>query len=113
MIDVDIFGLYELDDQGVVRYSRRRNGHGLDLFSSDDIVGMDFFRDVAKFDNRDLLRDHFRRFLRGTKSAENFTFDCIEGQQIVRSYVHMIRAQENAADRRSEIVIVDIKKAEA
>lgn len=108
----DIFGLFELDDQGTIRYSRRQNGVGLSISASDDLLGMDLFRDVARFENRDVLREHFRRFVTGSKPAENFSFDLIEGSRTIRSAIRMTRGLEADAAQRSEIVIINIKKAE-
>jgi hypothetical protein len=108
----DIFGLFEVDDQGTIRYSRRGNGVGLSGSQSEELVGMDLFRDVAQFENRDALREHFRRFVAGSKPAENFSFDCIDGTRTIRSTIRMTRALEADAAQRSEIVIVNIDKVE-
>ena len=60
----------------------------------------------------DALRDHFRNFVRGSKSAENFSFDFIDGTRTIRSAIHMTRALEADAVDRSEIVILNIKQVE-
>ena len=109
----DIFGLYELDDQGTIRYLRRQSGGGaLSDRSCEEAIGMDLFRDIARYENRDVLRDHFRNFVRGSKPAENFSFDFIDGTRTIRSAIHMTRALEADAVDRSEIVILNIKQVE-
>jgi hypothetical protein len=108
----NFFGLYELDDEGNIRYSRHSNEVGtLSDRPSEEIVGMNLFHDVAKFENREVLRSRFKDFIAGSKPAENFSFDLIEGSKTIRSAIQMTRALEADAAERYEIVILNIKRA--
>ena len=106
----DVFGLFELDDDGNVLYSRPRLdgqlGHG-----SNEMIGRNFFQEVATFENREELRRHFRRFVTGAEPADVFTFDCFYGNETVKAKVSMIRARESDLGHAAGIVIMDIKNA--
>jgi len=104
-----VFGLFELDDSGNVLYSR---AHQPERRYSDSAssVGLDFFREVATFENRDDLRNHFRRFIASRNPADNFRFDCLFGEQTVTTRISMIRGHEGDAGHTSGIVIMDIRR---
>lgn len=105
----NVFGLYELTDEGTILYSRARAEGELQLPTSDH-VGQDFFRDVAPFQNISDLRRHFRRFITSDRPVDTFRFDCLYGTEIVRAKVFMTRAYENDHDNAGGIVILDIRK---
>lgn len=106
----EVFGLYELANDGTILYSRPRSDDGL----HDAVyqrVGQDFFRDIFPCQNNDDLRRHFRRFITGDRSVDTFVFDCMLEQEIVRAKIFMTRAHENDLDHSGDIVIMDIRRA--
>ena len=108
--DTEVFGLYELANDGTVLYSRPRAADGLHA-AEQGRVGMDFFRDIMPCKNNEDLRRHFRRFITGDQSVDTFVFDCMFEQQIVRAKIFMTRARENDQAHAGEIVIMDIRRA--
>lgn len=106
----DPFGLYELSDDGTVLYSRSRNDNGL-RDPEPEMVGRDFFYEIAPFENVGDLRQHFRRFITGDRSVDTFVFDCLLDHEIVRTKIFMTRARETDPDRSGDIVILDIRRA--
>ena len=106
----EVFGLYELSDEGTVLYSRPRGNDGLRQ-PTPEIVGRDFFHDVVGCENKDDLRRHFSRFIGGDRPVDAFLFDCCFKSEIVRTKIFMTRASETDEGHASEIVIVDIRRA--
>ena len=83
---IEVFGLYELANDGTILYSRRRTHDGL-YGAEHKNVGQDFFRDIFPCQNNDDLRRHFRRFITGDRSVDTFVFDCLFEEEIVRAKV--------------------------
>ena len=101
----NIFGLFELDDDGNVRYSRSHAaGEG------DPIVGQNFF-DLFDMENSHGLRRHFKRFIESHDAADTFTFDCTFDENIVKAKVTMTRAFQTEDFPPESIVMVDIKES--
>ena len=109
-IHENLFGLYELSDDGTVLYSRARSEEGL-REPAQDLIGQDFFRDIAPFENTDDLRRHFRRFITSDRPVDTFIFDCLIRSEVVRAKIYMTRAYEHDRDHNEGIVIMDIRKA--
>ncbi|MBA3351832.1 MAG: hypothetical protein H0U23_05300 [Blastocatellia bacterium] len=106
----DVFGLYELATDGTVLYSRPRAGEVLHE-PTQVMVGRDFFREVALFENKEDLRHHFRRFLHGDESVNAFTFDCFYGADVVKAKIFMTRAYKTNDEHSGTVVILDIRSA--
>ena len=106
----DLFGLYELSKEGTVLYSRARSESGL-KDPTGDVIGRDFFREIAQFNNIDDLRRHFRSFLTGSQPVDTFLFDCLFETEVVRTKIFMARAYETDYDHAGGIVIMDIRRA--
>ena len=107
--NADVFGLYELSDDGTVLYSRARTEGNL-TEPAREIIGQDFFHDIARFQNMNDLRSHFRRFITGSQPADTFLFDCLYDSEVVRTKVFLTRAYEVDTDHAGGIVIMDIRK---
>jgi hypothetical protein len=106
----NVFGLYELSNDGTVLYTRPRTVDGLSA-PEQAVVGRDFFRDVFGCENIDALRQHFRKFIMGDESVDTFTFDCMFEQKSIRANIFMTRAYEHDRDHAGGIVIMDIREA--
>jgi len=106
----NVFGLYELSNDGTILYTRPRTDKGLSEPET-GIIGRDFFRDIGGCENIEDLRGHFRRFITGDQPVDIFIFDCILEREIVRAKVFMTRAYEHDYDHTGGIVIMDIRQA--
>lgn len=106
----EVFGLYELSNDGTILYSRPRDRDGLHE-AEPRIVGQDFFRDIFPCQNTEDLRRHFRRFITSDRAVDTFVFDCMFEREIVRAKIFMTRAYENDHDHVGGIVMMDIRHA--
>ena len=97
-------GIFELDMAGNVLYSRQAQ--------SAEIVGQNFFDQVADFENAPDFRRRFRNFISSHNFKENFSFECRSMQGNFPVRVMMLRATEKSESRSSDIVILDIRKNE-
>ena len=106
----NVFGLYELANDGTILYTRPRTNEGLSE-PEQTVVGRDFFREICGCMNIDDLRRHFRRFITSDRSVDTFIFDCMFEQETVRTNIFMTRAYENDHGHGGGIVIMDIRHA--
>ena len=102
-----IFGFFELDDSGIVRYSRPTRAAESD---DDAVVGEDFF-ELATFQNRDDLRRRFKRFVESHDAANSFIFDCFFNNSVVRTKVMLTRAFQTEYFPPERIVMLDIRES--
>src|ERR1041385_5552798 len=82
----EIFGLFELDDAGNVRYSRSHNGRDYG-----SMIGQNFF-DLFNIQNGHNLRRHFKQFIESHDAANSFVFDCSYDETVVKAKIIMTRA---------------------
>lgn len=104
----ELFGFFELDDSGTVRYWRPNSG-GDAFRSKDSIVGQNFF-EHALFSGGEDLRRHFRQFVQGHRSAESFKLDCSFDNETVKAKVLMTRAFDTDLHPPANLVMLDIRK---
>jgi hypothetical protein len=104
------FGLFELDDHGIVRYSRPANGSCL-ADEERPFVGQDFF-EAAAFENRNDLKQHFKSFIQGRLGSDRFIFDCRFADEIVRTEVKMARAFRTELFPPECVVMLDIRSTD-
>jgi hypothetical protein len=101
----EVFGLFELDDDGNVRYSRSHAGG--DHVS---MIGQNFFELFDAESGHDLRR-HFKRFIDSREAANSFTFDCPYNEAIVKAKVVMTRAFQTEDFPPESIVMLDIRQS--
>jgi hypothetical protein len=106
----NVFGLYELSNDGTILYRRARTDNGLSEPEA-TIVGRDFFRDIGGCENIEDLRHHFRRFISGDQPVDIFNFDCRIEREVVRAKVFLTRAYEHDQGHAGGIVIMDLRQA--
>lgn len=105
-----LFGLFELDADGTIIHSRDTTAQSSDLANC-TLVGRNFFDEVVPFKNVEEFRRHFKFFVKGANSTENFVFDCLfDGEAIVPVKVKLAQISEREFDARTKLVIVDIRK---
>jgi len=103
-------GLFELKNDGTVLYSRFRQNNQL-LDGGSELVGQDFFEEIAGFDNAGELRRIFNNFVKSNQFTDNFLFDCRFAERVVPVRVMLVRAFENSYKNHDDIVIMDIRNS--
>jgi photoactive yellow protein len=106
----DIYGLYELDTSGKVMYSKINSGDYL-ANKPNNVVGRNFFDEVAPFKNVEEFRQRFRYFAQSSESAQKFNFTCQFEEKPVEVKVMLTHICEREFDASSKLIIVDIRKA--
>ena len=103
-----LFGLLELDLQGTVIFSKLEGDEK--LATAADLVGRNFFSEVATFLNVAEFRRHFETFDNNPRSgSSSFMFNCDYEDGAVPVKVLLARLREDTKYPRS--VLVYIKKA--
>src|SRR5687767_1668460 len=89
-------GFYELDTNGVIMYSRIKNGGKFEK-PDPDVVGLNFFDDFFVCQNSEVLRRRFKRFVIEGYSTENFNFGLVQGDEIFPLKIMLVRAAETGS----------------
>jgi hypothetical protein len=103
-----LFGLLELDQRGTVIFSKLERDE--ELAGDVDIVGRNFFSEVATFLNVSDFRQQFETFDNDPQPSSSFIFNCDYEDGAVPVKVLLARLK---ADKKSPgSVLVYIKKAD-
>ena len=102
-------GLVELDSKGTVLFFMWSGEEQPQ--SQTELVGRNFFSEVAPFRNVAELREYFETFDQGRSSTNNFLFNCEfgDGCECVRVMLARLREKHNPAVPAA--VLMYIKKA--
>ena len=103
-----LFGLLELDQRGTVIFSKLEGDEK--SAGMVDIVGRNFFSDVATFLNVAEFRQRFETFDSNPAPSSSFMFNCDYDDGAVPVKVLLARLREDTA--YPESVLVYIKKAD-
>jgi photoactive yellow protein len=103
-----LFGLLELDQRGTVIFSKLEGDEK--LARTTDVVGRNFFSEVAPFLNVAEFRQRFDSFDNNSEPSNSFMFDCDYEDGAVPVRVLLARLREDAKYAGS--VLVYIKKAD-
>lgn len=104
----NLFGLLELDERGTVIFSKLEGEEKLP--GAVDVVGRNFFSEVATFANVAEFRQRFENFDTNHQPSSSFTFNCDYGDSAVPVSVLLARLRGDAKYPGS--VLVYIKKAD-
>ncbi|CAN5483821.1 hypothetical protein BH18ACI1_BH18ACI1_12490 [soil metagenome] len=105
----NVFGLFELDLMGTVKYSKiDANNSSVNL--PPDLIGLNFFDEIAPFGNGEELRRRFRYFAKGSDSAEKFTFTCQSNERPLEVKVMLTQISEREFDGSEKLIILAIRK---
>ena len=104
-----LFGLLELDVEGRVLYSRIDSGTDARNFEG-DIRGLNFFTEVAPFENTGELQQHVDDFRLGSQQANTISFTCQYGDGPVQVRVLMARIRERSENDHTKSILVHIRK---
>ena len=105
----ELLGLFELDDAGKVLYYRDDLGGEPDG-TSPDLVGHNFYNEVAHFENVDEFRRCVTEFTRSATAADSFDFECRYGSSAHRIKVLLARICEQVNRNNTKSVLVHIRR---
>jgi hypothetical protein len=105
----ELLGLFELDDAGKVLYYRMDSA-GEPSGTSPDIVGHNFYNEVAGFENVGEFRQCVSEFTRSAKAADSFEFECCYGGSAHWIKVLLARICESVNRNNTKSVLVYLKR---
>jgi len=111
-IEPEVFGFFELSDEGTVLYSRAGSGASSNAALA-QLVGRNFFDEVAPFENTEEFRRCLNRFIKSNFPSENFNFTCQVKNQNIPAKIKLVRVIERSSSERAQTTIVDIRRAQA
>lgn len=106
----ELLGLFELDDAGKVLYYRMDSAEPSG--TSPDIVGRNFYNEVASFENVEEFRRCVTEFTRSATAADSFDFECRYGDLVHRIKVLLARIRESVNRNNTKSVLVYLKRKE-
>ncbi len=104
------FGLFELDDAGTVLYSRTEPDGEQPVGIEPDINGLNFYDEVASFENVEEFRRRVTEFARSNSPVDSFKFDCCYEGSAQTVKVLLARIRESVDNDRTKSVLVHIRK---
>ena len=104
----ELLGLFELDDAGNVLYYRKDVGGEPDGTSL-NIVGHNFYGELAHFENVDEFRRCVTEFTRSATVTDSFEFECRYGTFAQRIKVLLARICEDGNNTKSVLVYLKRK----
>jgi hypothetical protein len=105
----ELLGLFELDGAGKVLY-HRMDSAGEPGGTPADIVGQNFYNEVAGFENVDEFRRCVTEFTRSATAADSFDFECRYGSSTHRVKVLLARICESANRNNTKSVLVYLRR---
>ncbi|HEX8633066.1 MAG TPA: hypothetical protein VF703_02830 [Pyrinomonadaceae bacterium] len=111
-IDAALFGSFEINDQGIIRHYQPVAADKDETGARAELVGRNFFNDVAPRGRAEELRARIRHFRRGGKPTETFDLDLGRpGEGLLTARVLLTTIQERTANETTESVLVHIRRA--
>jgi hypothetical protein len=105
----ELLGLFELDDAGKVLYHRMHSA-AEPSGTSADIVGHNFYNEVAGFENVEEFRRCVTEFTRSATAADSFVFDCRYEGYAHRVKVLLARIYESVNRENTRSILVYLKR---
>ena len=109
MTEQELLGLFELDAAGKVLYYRMESA-GEASGTSPDIVGRNFYNEIAGFENVEEFRRCVTEFTRSDAAADSFDFECRYGDFAPRMKVLLARICESENRENTKSVLVYLKR---
>ena len=106
----ELLGLFELDDAGNVLYYRNDIGDEPNGAALPDIVGQNFYNEVARFENVEEFRCCVTEFTRSATAADSFDFECRYGSSAHRVKVLLARICESVNRENTKSILVYLKQ---
>jgi hypothetical protein len=105
-----LFGLFELDAEGNVLYSRLEPEGDGNNGGTPNVAGRNFFETLAPFGNVEELRRRVNNFAQSEGQADNFHFSCQSPDGPLLVKVLLARISERADGARTKSILVHIRK---
>ena len=105
----ELLGLFELDDAGKVLYYRKDVAGELSG-TSPDIVGHNFYNEVAHFENVEEFRRCVTEFTGSATAADSFDFECRYGSSAHWVKVLLARICESVNRENTKSILVYLKR---
>ena len=105
----EVFGLFELNTAGMVLYSRI-DAQDSSIGSQTNLIGLNFFDEVAVYEAASELRRRFRYFANGNDPAEKFTLTYLSEQEPVEVKVLLTQISHREYNEKEKLIILDIRK---
>lgn len=105
----ELLGLFELDDTGKVLYYRMDSAGELSG-TSPNILGHNFYNEVAGFENVEEFRRCVTDFIGSATAADSFDFDCRYGGSAQRVKVLLARICESVNPNNMKSLLVYLKR---
>ena len=100
------FGLMELDGSGrVIRYSPASEKES-DAHPADEVVGRNFFRDIAPVEETAELKGRFLAFMTFGDSVQRVTVRFPHNHNIIKAQIVMARVSEQKDTGRERLALV-------
>jgi len=109
MIEQELSGLFEIDAAGKVLYYRKDSA-GEPGGTPSDIVGHNFYNEVARFENVEEFRRCVTEFTRSATAADSFDFECRYGGSAHRVKVLLARICESVNRENTKSILVYLKR---
>jgi hypothetical protein len=106
----ELLGLFELDDAGKVLYHRMDDAAGEPSGTSPDIVGHNFYNEVAGFENVEEFQRCVTEFIRSATAADSFDFECRYRDSAQRVKVLVARICESVNRNNTKSVLVYLQR---
>jgi hypothetical protein len=105
----ELLGLFELDDTGKVLYHRADLG-GEPSGTSPDVVGHNFYNEVAHFENVEEFPRCVTEFISSATAADSFDFECRYGGSVHRVKVLRARICESVNPKNTKSILLYLKR---
>lgn len=105
----ELSGLFELDDTGKVLYYRMDSG-GEPSNTAPDIVGHNFYNEIARFENVDEFRRCVTEFISSATAADSFDFECRYGSSAHRVKVLLARICESVNPKNTKSILLYVNR---
>jgi hypothetical protein len=108
------FGLFEISGQGIIRHYQPANGahEGHERGAAEELVGCNFYNEVAPPARAQELRERIVRFRRSGKPTESFDLALSPDGDDLTLRVMLTIIQERTADESIQSVLVHIRRAD-
>jgi len=107
-VNSSAFGIFELEDDGTVIYSRSNILADADG-SMAAIEGHNFFEEMDGFEDIAKCREHFKSFIDSRKATERFVWRCASKEGSMDTSVCMTRGYQTGYRMPSGVVMMEIR----
>lgn len=104
-----VCGLYELDTNGTILYSRPKSTGKIEKADA-ETNGRNFFDDFFIGQNSEALRYRFQRFVKEGNSTENFKFDFVRSDETFPLKIMLVRAADTGGAENKDLIFLEVRQ---